>query len=68
MKFGELLHRIVNPLVMGVIFFGLITPVGIFMRIIGRDAMNRQIQVEKPSYWIERQPPGPTSESMIKQY
>src|SRR5919204_5830872 len=42
MKFGELLNRIVSPVVMGVIFFVVFTPVAIFMRLTGRDALARR--------------------------
>src|SRR5687767_2950885 len=42
MKFGALLHSIVNPIVLGGMYFLIITPVALFMRIIGRDALRRR--------------------------
>ena len=39
-KFGELLGRIVAPIVMAVIYFLIVTPIGLFMRIIGKDLLN----------------------------
>src|SRR2546423_2984283 len=50
MKFGELLNRVVSPIVMGVIFFGVFTPVALFMRLTGRDALRRAYDPAAPSY------------------
>lgn len=66
-KLGELLGRIVNPLVMGVIFFGLITPVSWFGRLRGRDEL-RLRRKDRPSHWIDRAPPGPDGDSFKNQY
>ena len=63
MKFGELLHHVVSPLVMGVIFFGVFTPVALVMRMIGRDAMARAFEPAAPTYWKRRDPPGPADDS-----
>ena len=63
MKFGELMHHVVSPVVMGVIFFGVFTPVGVVMRAFGRDAMKRRFEPKAPSYWERRDPPGPADDS-----
>ena len=63
MKFGELLHHVVSPLVLGVIFYGVFTPVGYAMRMFGRDAMKRRYEPQRPSYWEPRDPPGPPDNS-----
>ena len=63
MKFGELLHHVISPLTMGLIFFAVFTPVGIVMRLFGRDAMNRAWDPAAKSYWSERTPPGPADNS-----
>ena len=63
MKFGELLHHVVSPLVMGVIFFAVFTPVGMAMRAFGRDAMKRRYEPQRASYWEPRTPPGPADDS-----
>ena len=63
MKFGELLNRIVSPIVMGIIFFAVFTPVAIFMRLTGRDALDRAYHPAAPSYWKRREPPGPADDS-----
>lgn len=53
MKIGILLGIIVSPIVLGVIFFGLITPYGLIMRIMGRDEMKLK-RSKKETYWILR--------------
>ncbi len=52
-KLGEILGRIVAPIVMGFIYFIIITPIGIFMRLIGKDLLNTKFNKNK-SYWIKR--------------
>jgi hypothetical protein len=68
MHFGLFLHKIVNPLVMGAIFFCVITPAGILMRIMGRDPLKRKYDRNEKTYWIPRQPPGPEPESLKQQF
>ena len=48
---------------LGVIFFGVFTPVGVVMRAFGRDAMCRKFDASTRSYWIRRTPPGPADDS-----
>lgn len=67
-KFGLILHRVVNPIVMGLVFFVTITPMGLIMRMFGKDLLNLKFDPNRQSYWIERQPPGPAPESMKHQF
>jgi hypothetical protein len=67
MKFGLLLHRIVNPIVMGLLFFGTIWPTGVVMRLRGRDLLRLNREPAASSYWIAR-PPGPQPETMKDQF
>ena len=53
-KFGELIGKIVAPIVMGIIYFLIITPIGLFMRLIGKDLLNLKLSRNK-SYWIQRE-------------
>ena len=53
MRFGLLLGRIVSPIVLGIIFFGLFTPIATLMRLIGRDELNLKF-TQEASYWISR--------------
>ena len=63
MALGGALHRVVSPVILGLIFFGLFTPIGVVMRLAGRDAMKRAWEPARPSYWERREPPGPAEDS-----
>jgi len=67
-KFGLLLHAIVSPIILGFIFFGCIVPIGFLMRQFGNDPLRRRFQPGAKSYWLLREPPGPTPESFKRQY
>ena len=53
-KFGEILGRIIAPIVMGIVYFLIITPIGLFMRLIGKDLLGIKFS-ENKSYWIKRE-------------
>ena len=55
-KFGILLGKIISPLIMGFIFFLVVTPIGLIMRILGKDLLNLQFN-KSGSYWIEKKGP-----------
>ena len=55
-KFGLLLGKIVSPLIMGIIFFFVVTPTAFIMRIIGKDLLNLKFN-NKKTYWIEKTGP-----------
>ena len=67
-KFGLLLHKVVNPIVMALVFFGTVLPTGLIMRALGKDPLRLKRRPNANSYWIERRPPGPTAESMKDQF
>ena len=56
MRFGLLLGMIVSPIVLGIIFFGLFTPIAILMRLSGRDELRLKF-TQKASHWISRNEP-----------
>jgi hypothetical protein len=68
LKFGLLLHKVVNPIVMALVFFATVLPTGLIMRGLGKDPLRVKRQANVNSYWIERRPPGPTPESMKDQF
>jgi peptidoglycan/LPS O-acetylase OafA/YrhL len=68
LKLGMLLHKVVNPIVMALVFFGTVLPTGLVMRALGKDPLRLKREPNLDSYWIERCPPGPTSESMKDQF
>ena len=55
-KFGLFLGKIVSPLIMGVIFFFVVTPIGLITRMLGKDLLNLKQNKDK-SYWIEKSGP-----------
>ena len=55
-RFGTILGKIVSPIVMSIIFFLVVTPIGILMRILKKDLLNLKINDNK-SYWIEKSEP-----------
>ena len=52
-KFGILLSKLISPLIIGLIFFFVVTPTGLLMRIIGKDLLNLKFN-KKKSYWINK--------------
>ena len=68
MWFGALLNMIVSPVIMGLIFFLVFTPVSLFFRLTGRDALRRRFDRALPSYWLNRTPPGPDGASLPRQF
>ena len=62
MWFGGVLHRIVSPVVLGIIFFGVFMPFALVFKLRGRDVLNRKFDPSQPSYWLHRTPPGPDAE------
>jgi len=53
-KFGELLGKIIAPIVMALVFFLTITPLGFLMRLLGKDLLNLKFS-KNSSYWIKRE-------------
>ena len=55
-KFGVFLGKIISPIIMGIIFFLVVTPIGLIMRLLGKDVLNLRYNDNK-SYWIEKNGP-----------
>jgi hypothetical protein len=68
LKFGLLLHRVVNPVIMALLFYGTVLPTGLVMRMLGKDLLRLKREPGSDSYWIVRQPPGPAPETMKDQF
>lgn len=68
MHLGLLLGKVVSPIVMGVIYFGMFTPIAAAMRLRGRDVLQRRFDPARESYWIDRNPPGPDGSSFPRQF
>jgi hypothetical protein len=65
---GVLLHKITNPIILGVFFYLVFTPFGSLMRLFGKDFLRLKLDADAESYWILRQPPGPPPESLSNQF
>ena len=55
-KFGIFLGKIISPLIMGIIFFFVVTPIAVLMRLLKKDLLNLKF-TNKTSYWIEKNDP-----------
>ena len=53
-KFGIFLGSIVSPIVMGIVYFLVVTPTGVFMRLLGKDLLKKNKIKNASTYWIER--------------
>ena len=67
-RFGLLLHRLISPLIMGLLFFLVITPTGWIMRSLRKDILHLKFDPKAESYWIAREPPGPEGDSLKNQF
>jgi Saxitoxin biosynthesis operon protein SxtJ len=67
-KLGLLLHVVVGPVVLALLFYGCITPVGFLMRLFGNDPLRRRYESAADSYWIKRVPPGPDPDTFKNQF
>jgi hypothetical protein len=67
-RFGLLLHSIVSPFALAILFYGVVTPTGLLMRLFGKDTLRLRPDKNAASYWIERTPPGPEPDSLKNQF
>jgi hypothetical protein len=67
-KLGLILFKVVNPVVLGLIYLTTIGPIGLLMRLTGRDLLSLKIDRQAASYWVVREPPGPAPETMVDQF
>ncbi len=68
MKLGILLGKVVSPVALGILFYGVLTPIGAAMRLAGKDPLRLKLEPGAGSYWIARDPPGPPPGSMNNQF
>jgi hypothetical protein len=67
-RLGLMLHRVMSPLIIGAVFFLCVTPIGLIMRLAGKDVLSLRRRADLPSYWIVRDPPGPEPKTMTNQF
>ena len=64
-KFGIFLGAIISPIIMGIVYFLVVTPIGIFMRLLGKDFLKMKKVQNTSTYWIKR---GKQLSTMKKQF
>lgn len=67
-KFGLVLSKVVNPIVMTVLYVVTIVPIGVALRLSGKDLLRLKPRPEAESYWIAHEPPRPAAEAMKNQF
>lgn len=67
-RFGLVLHKIVSPVVLGIMFFAVITPMGLLRRALVKDPLRLRFDRQARSYWVDRQPPGPPPDTFNNQF
>lgn len=67
-RLGILLGRIVTPVVMFLVYIIAVVPVGILLKLTGKDLLRLKKGSHSTSFWVERQPPGPPPESLKDQF
>jgi len=67
-KFGLLLHKIVNPIMMGLVYVLTVLPTGVFIYLRGKDPLRLRRDKNTDSYWIKRESSDPTGESFKNQF
>jgi len=67
-RIGIVLGKVMTPLVMGVLFFVTLTPIGLLMRLFGKDPLRLKREPAAESYWLERSGPDITAQSLKDQF
>lgn len=67
-KLGILFGKVVSPVALGILFYGVLVPIGAVMRLTGKDPLRLKLDPSAASYWIPREPPGPPPDSMTNQF
>ena len=67
-KLGLLMAMVVSPILLGLLFLVVVTPMGLLMRLSGKDPLRLRDGSGADSYWIVRQPPGPAGDTMGDQF
>lgn len=67
-RIGLLLFRVANPIVMGIVFFTTIFPIGVLMRLFGKDLLNLKLDRKAQTYWQKRTPSKAVPQDMKNQF
>ena len=64
-KFGVILGKIISPIIMGIIFFLVVTPIGLTMKVLGKDLLRLKYNKKDNTYWIEKNGPKSTMKNQF---
>jgi hypothetical protein len=67
-RLGVLMGKVVSPIALGLLFYAVFTPMGLVMRLVGKDPLRLRLDRQADTYWIPREPPGPPPTSMTNQF
>ena len=67
-RLGILLGKVISPVALAIVFYGVLAPVGALMRLTGKDPLRLKRDSRADSYWVRRNPPGPPPDSMSNQF
>ena len=67
-KLGLVLGKIVSPVALGILFYCVLVPIGVLVRLAAKDPLRLKFDSGANSYWIPRKPPGPPPDSMTNQF
>jgi hypothetical protein len=67
-RLAVLISKVTNPIMTGLMFYVLFTPVAIVLRLMGKDLLRLKSEPAENTFWIPRDPPGPAPETMRNQF
>ena len=68
LKLGLALGHIVSPIALALLFYLVVTPTGLVMRLFGKAALRAGFEPQRKTYWVSREPPGPPADSLDNQF
>lgn len=68
LRFGAVLHRLISPIVLALVFFVVLTPISLLMRAVGSRPLSLGFDRAAPTYWTAREPAGPAPETITRQF
>jgi saxitoxin biosynthesis operon SxtJ-like protein len=68
LRMGLVLHACISPVIMGLVFYTTVTPIGVVRRLLGKDPLRLRWDRDAVTYWIKRKPPGPAPDTMPRQF